>query len=164
VYRSPMRTLFTSFFALLANATHRELARQVRYLKAENRILRDRLPERIKVTPAERRRLVRFGKPLGRYRRPSWATPITRQFPFRPQPVHCLGHACRSTSDKKTPNSAFLSRAAAPIDRRFRPFAGFVYGKDTRNNCGNERPIRNLHSSIPASQCARLLPLKRAQA
>src|SRR5258708_28428933 len=60
-----MRTLFTSFFALLANATHRELARQVRYLKAENRVLRDKLPERIMVTPAERRRLIRFGKPLG---------------------------------------------------------------------------------------------------
>src|SRR5262245_36582300 len=60
-----MRTLFTSFLALLANATHRELARQVRYLKVENQIFRDRLPERIKVTAAERRRLVRFGKPLG---------------------------------------------------------------------------------------------------
>src|SRR5262249_59802167 len=60
-----MRTLFTSFFALLANATHRELARQVRYLKVENQILRDRLPERIKVTAVERRRLVRFGKSLG---------------------------------------------------------------------------------------------------
>jgi putative transposase len=60
-----MRTLFTSFFALLANAAHKELARQVRYLKAENRILRDRLPERIKVTAAGRRRLIRFGKPLG---------------------------------------------------------------------------------------------------
>jgi putative transposase len=60
-----MRTLFTSFFALLANATHRELARQIRYLKAENRILRDRLPNRITVTAAERRRLLRFGKPLG---------------------------------------------------------------------------------------------------
>src|SRR5262245_24277725 len=60
-----MRTLFTSFFALLANATHRELARQVRYLKAENQILRDRLPQRIRVTPAERRRLLCFGKPLG---------------------------------------------------------------------------------------------------
>jgi putative transposase len=60
-----MRTLFTSLFALLANATHRELARQVRYLKAENRILRDKLPKRITITPAERRRLIRFGKPLG---------------------------------------------------------------------------------------------------
>jgi hypothetical protein len=37
---------------------------QVRYLNSENRILRDKLPARITVTPAERRRLIRFGKPL----------------------------------------------------------------------------------------------------
>jgi putative transposase len=60
-----MRTLFTSFLAILADATRRELARQVQYLKVENQILRAKLPKRITVTPAERTRLIRFGKPLG---------------------------------------------------------------------------------------------------
>jgi putative transposase len=52
-------------FLLLAKSTGDDLARMVEYLKAENRILRDRLPKRIAVTPVERRRLVKLGKPLG---------------------------------------------------------------------------------------------------
>jgi hypothetical protein len=60
-----MRKLFTWFLAVLADATHRELARQVQYLMVENAILRSRLPKCISVTPAERHRLIRFGKPLG---------------------------------------------------------------------------------------------------
>lgn len=39
--------------------------RQNQFLKVENEVLRDRLPEHIIVTPKERRRLIRFGKPLG---------------------------------------------------------------------------------------------------
>lgn len=50
---------------MLADSTHRDLARQIQFLKAENEILRARLPKRVTVTPAERRRLIRFGKPLG---------------------------------------------------------------------------------------------------
>jgi len=50
---------------LLASATEKELARQVQYLKNENRILRDKLPKRITITSRERGRLLRFGKPLG---------------------------------------------------------------------------------------------------
>jgi putative transposase len=60
-----MKDLWQSFFLLLAGATDRQLARQVQYLKAENRILRDRLPARISVTPSERQRLLKYGKPLG---------------------------------------------------------------------------------------------------
>jgi len=37
----------------------------VEYLKAENRLLRDRLPKRLRVTVQERRRLVKLGRPLG---------------------------------------------------------------------------------------------------
>jgi hypothetical protein len=40
-------TLFHSFFLLLATATDQERAGQGQYLKAENRILRDKLPQRI---------------------------------------------------------------------------------------------------------------------
>jgi hypothetical protein len=60
-----VKALFQSFFLMLAAATDRELARQVQYLKAENRILRDKLPQRITVTPQERQRLLKYGKPLG---------------------------------------------------------------------------------------------------
>ena len=60
-----MTRLVHSFFLLLASATDRELARHVQYLKEENRILRERLPKRITVTARERRRLLKFGKPVG---------------------------------------------------------------------------------------------------
>ena len=50
----------------LARLTDRQLAAAVQYLKAENEILRSRLPRRIKVTPREKRRLLKFGRPLGR--------------------------------------------------------------------------------------------------
>lgn len=42
-----MGRIFHPLLALLASATRQELARQVAYLKEENRILRARLPERI---------------------------------------------------------------------------------------------------------------------
>ncbi len=61
-----MSNLFQTLALVLASATPRELARQIHYLKVENRILRGKLPKRIAVTPAERRRLVRFGAKLGR--------------------------------------------------------------------------------------------------
>ncbi|WP_029630871.1 helix-turn-helix domain-containing protein [Zavarzinella formosa] len=57
--------LYQSLLALIAGMTDRELAKIMQYLKAENRILCDRLPERILVTPKEKRKLLRFGKPLG---------------------------------------------------------------------------------------------------
>lgn len=50
---------------LVARATESELGRYVEYLKAENRILRDKLPKRISVTPAERDRLVKQGLRVG---------------------------------------------------------------------------------------------------
>jgi putative transposase len=40
-------------------------ARQLQFVKAENEQLRSRLPERIVLTPRERRWLIRLGKPLG---------------------------------------------------------------------------------------------------
>jgi putative transposase len=57
--------LLHSFLLMLAAATDKALARQVQYLKAENAILRAKLPRRVTVTPAERRRLLKYGKPLG---------------------------------------------------------------------------------------------------
>ena len=57
--------LLKPLFALLAAATDTELARMVEYLKAENRILRDKLPRRLIVTKQERNRLVKLGRGLG---------------------------------------------------------------------------------------------------
>ena len=63
--RTKMGLILHPLMALLASATRQELARQVAYLKEENRILRARLPERLVATPQEKRRLVRCGRKLG---------------------------------------------------------------------------------------------------
>src|SRR5258708_818824 len=60
-----MKAVFHSLLLLFAKATDRELARMLQFLKAENSILRAKLPRRVEVTPPERRRLIKFGKPLG---------------------------------------------------------------------------------------------------
>jgi putative transposase len=60
---------------LLARSSHGEMARQIQFLKEENRILRSKLPRRITSTRKERTRLVRLGVPPG----PS----IERQSPIR---------------------------------------------------------------------------------
>jgi putative transposase len=60
-----MPAILQRFLLFLAAATDRELARMVEYLKAENRILRDKLPKRINVTASERRTLLKYGKRLG---------------------------------------------------------------------------------------------------
>ena len=59
------RNVYTSLLLVIAGSTDRELARQVNYLKAENQILRSRLPGRISLTEREKNRLIRFAKNLG---------------------------------------------------------------------------------------------------
>ena len=61
-----MRNIYTKLLLLIASATQRELARQVRYLTVENKILRSKLPARVQVTTQERNRLVRFGARLSK--------------------------------------------------------------------------------------------------
>ena len=60
-----MNPILHPIFALLASVTRQELARQVAYLKEENKILRARLPQRLVATPQEKRRLLKFGRKLG---------------------------------------------------------------------------------------------------
>ena len=60
-----MRHLWQAFMMLLAGSTDRQLALQVRYLRAENRILRSKLPRRVKLTDRERRTLVKLGRAVG---------------------------------------------------------------------------------------------------
>jgi putative transposase len=59
------RNVYTSLLLVIAGSTDRELARQVNYLKAENQILRSRLPDRISLTEREKNRLIRFARNLG---------------------------------------------------------------------------------------------------
>ncbi|GAB4161961.1 MAG: hypothetical protein Tsb009_39110 [Planctomycetaceae bacterium] len=60
-----MSRIIYPLLTLLASATRQDLARQVAYLKEENRLLRARLPKRIITTDREKRRLLRIGKRLG---------------------------------------------------------------------------------------------------
>jgi putative transposase len=62
---NPMTNIFQSLLLVIAGATQKELARQVKYLKVENQILRSKLPKRIVVTAQERVRLVKFAQKLG---------------------------------------------------------------------------------------------------
>ena len=57
---------FNSLLHVILGASHKELARQVRYLVVENQILRSKLPARITITAKERQRLVKFGVKLGK--------------------------------------------------------------------------------------------------
>ncbi len=59
------RNIYTSLMLVIARSTQKELARQVSYLKAENQMLRSRLPAKISLTQCEKNRLVRFAKKLG---------------------------------------------------------------------------------------------------
>lgn len=60
-----MAAIVHPLLTLLASLTRQELAQQVTYLKAENAVLRSKLPDRITRNNQERRRLVRHGKKLG---------------------------------------------------------------------------------------------------
>ena len=62
---TPMQASVNALLLLLAQATDKALARYVQFLKVENQILRSKLPHAVKVTPQERRRLVKFGRPRG---------------------------------------------------------------------------------------------------
>ncbi len=60
-----MSNLFHPLLFAIARATDQQLARYVEYLKAENKILRARIPKRVICTPAERATPVKLAKPLG---------------------------------------------------------------------------------------------------
>jgi putative transposase len=61
-----MTNLFQPLLLVIAGSIQKELARQIKYLKVENEILRSKLPGRVTVTAKERHRLVRFARKLGR--------------------------------------------------------------------------------------------------
>jgi len=61
-----MVTLFNRLVYHLAGADENQLRRQIEFLRAENQMLRSRLPRTIKVTPNEKARLIKLGRPLGK--------------------------------------------------------------------------------------------------
>ena len=62
---SRMSLIFQRIPASIASMTDRKLAKYVQYLKEENKILRARIPGVIHIRPAERERLINFGKAIG---------------------------------------------------------------------------------------------------
>ena len=60
-----MNWLFQPLLILIAKSTESQLARQVEYLKAENTILRKRLPKCVMLTEDEKRLLVKLGLAVG---------------------------------------------------------------------------------------------------
>ncbi len=61
-----MKKLCHSLLLLIAGATQKELAAQVRYLKSELEIAQSKLPKRQGVTAQERSRPVRCGPKMGK--------------------------------------------------------------------------------------------------
>lgn len=60
------RNVFSKLLSLLGRLTQENLTCQIEYLKVENEILRKRTGRCIRPTAVERRRLLKFGAPLGK--------------------------------------------------------------------------------------------------
>jgi len=60
-----MRWLFHPLLLLLANSSESQLAKQVEYLKAENAMLRKRLPKWLQTTAEDRALLIKLGEAVG---------------------------------------------------------------------------------------------------
>ena len=58
--------IFSELLSLLGRITQENLTHQIEYLKVENEILRKRIGRSIRPTPIERRKLLKFGAPLGK--------------------------------------------------------------------------------------------------
>ncbi|MFN8777756.1 MAG: hypothetical protein ACK5ZI_00020, partial [bacterium] len=59
------RSPFLRLLRVLVGAGQDDLRRQIQYLKAENEVLRSKIPGPVRVTAQQRSRLVRLAKPLG---------------------------------------------------------------------------------------------------
>jgi hypothetical protein len=61
-----MMQLLQRLLILLTTGKDQEPAQIIQFLLVENQILRSKLPKRISLNPADRRRLLKYGKPLGK--------------------------------------------------------------------------------------------------
>ena len=64
-FGAAVRAIVHPFLSLLASSSRQDLAAQNRLLKAENKILRSKLPKRIEFTDQDRKTIVKHGLPLG---------------------------------------------------------------------------------------------------
>ena len=60
------KNVFSELLSLLGRITQENLTHQIEYLKVENEILHKRVGRSMRPTPIERRKLVKFGVPLGK--------------------------------------------------------------------------------------------------
>jgi len=60
------KNVFSELLSFLGRMTQENLTHQIEYLKVENEILRKRVGRSIRPTPIERRKLLKFGTPLGK--------------------------------------------------------------------------------------------------
>ncbi len=60
-----VRAIVHPFLTLLASSSRQDLAVQNRLLRADNKILRSKLPKRIEFTDQDRKTIVKHGMPLG---------------------------------------------------------------------------------------------------
>ena len=58
-------SIFQEFLSLIGKLVHSNLIRQIEYLKVENEILRGKLGRIVSTTPGEKRKIVKYGLPLG---------------------------------------------------------------------------------------------------
>jgi len=65
-WETAQRNIFSELVSFIGKMTQENLNKQIEYLKVENEILRKRAGTRILPTPIERRKLIRFGIPLGK--------------------------------------------------------------------------------------------------
>jgi len=62
---TPNSNIFQELLFMLGKMVHSDLVRQIEYLKAENRVLRGRLPKKIRLIQKEQEQILKYGRPLG---------------------------------------------------------------------------------------------------
>jgi hypothetical protein len=65
LHYTQMKRIIHPLLMLIARATEKDLALYIEYLKAENKILRSKLPKRVEVTAVEKATLTKLGVRLG---------------------------------------------------------------------------------------------------
>ena len=65
-WESTQKNVFSELLSFLGRMAQENLTQQIEYLKVENEILRKRAGRSIRPTPVERRKLIKFGTPLGK--------------------------------------------------------------------------------------------------
>jgi len=65
-WKFTQKNVFSEPLSFLGRMIQENLTHQIEYLRIENEILRKRVGRNIRPTPIEKRKLVKFGTPLGK--------------------------------------------------------------------------------------------------